>query len=422
MVTFVNTDLTHNLVTNAAAKDESVNDLVSLVSLPDGVEHAEDRNDLGKLTDAIFQVMPAKLEELINKINGNDGDKVTCIVADHCMGWAFGVAEKMKIRRAAFWPAAAVVLASLFSIPGLLEDGIINSNGTPMKKEMAQLAPTMPALNPAHFSWVCIGDLKTQNDLFDLIVKANEFVKLVDCIICNSAYELEPATFATLPEILPIGPLLASNRLAKQTGYFWKEDSTCMTWLDQRPPLSVIYVAFGSFTFLDSNQFLELALGLELTNRPFLWVVRADMVEEMNKKYLTGYMNRIHDRGRIVGWVPQQQVLNHPSVACFLTHCGWNSILEGVSSGIPFMCWPYFADQFITQRYISEVWNTGLEFEKDESGIISREEIKNKLEQLLKNEECKVRATELGENVKTAVSRGGHSDINLNSFIDWIQE
>ncbi|KAF5791972.1 putative cyanohydrin beta-glucosyltransferase [Helianthus annuus] len=134
-VTFVNTDFTHNLVTNAASNDESVNDLVSLVSLPDGVEAAEDRNDLGKLTDAIFQVMPAKLEELVDKINGSDGDKVTCIVADHCMGWAFGVAEKMKIRRAAFWPAAAVVLASLFSIPNLLEDGIINSNGELHSKE-----------------------------------------------------------------------------------------------------------------------------------------------------------------------------------------------------------------------------------------------------------------------------------------------
>ncbi|KAF5791973.1 putative 7-deoxyloganetic acid glucosyltransferase [Helianthus annuus] len=222
--------------------------------------------------------------------------------------------------------------------------------------------------------------------------------------------------------ILPIGPLLASNRLAKQTGYFWKEDPTCLTWLDQQPAHSVIYVAFGSFTLMDRNQFHELAIGLELTNRPFLWVVRADMVDEMNNNYLTGYMNRIHERGRIVGWAPQQLVLNHPSVACFVSHCGWNSVLEGVSSGLPFMCWPYFADQFINQGYVSDVWKTGLEFGKDESGIISRYEIKNKVEQLLEDKECKVRAAELKEKVKIAVRRGGHSDINLNSFIDWIQE
>ncbi|KAI7736953.1 hypothetical protein M8C21_019216 [Ambrosia artemisiifolia] len=83
----------------------------------------------------------------------------------------------------------------------------------------------MPVINPAHFSWVYIGDRspKTQNNLFDLIVKANEFVKLADRIICNSAYELKPATFTTLPDVLPMGPLLASNRLAEQTGHFWKE-------------------------------------------------------------------------------------------------------------------------------------------------------------------------------------------------------
>lgn len=287
---------------------------------------------------------------------------------------------------------------------------------------MIQLAPTMPAINPAHFSWVCIGDLKTQNDLFNLIVKANEFVKLADHIICNSSYELETATFTTIPKLMPIGPLLASNRLAKQTGYFWKEDSSCLTWLDQQPPLSVVYIAFGSFTLLDFNQFHELALGLELTNRPFLWVVRADMVGDMTTNYLIEYMNRLHDRGRIVGWAPQQQVLCHPSVACFVSHCGWNSVLEGVNSGIPFVCWPYFADQFINQRYISDVWNIGLELSKDESGIISRDEIKKKIEQLLENKEYKARVTDLKEKVKIGVSRGGHSDINLNNFIDLIHE
>ncbi|MFS7950480.1 putative hydroquinone glucosyltransferase [Helianthus anomalus] len=116
---------------------------------------------------------------------------------------------------------------------------------------------TVVAVPKMLFSWVCIGDLKTQNAL----------VKLVEHIICNSAYELEPAIFTTLPEILPIGSLLASNRLAKQTGYFWKEDPTCLTWLDQQPAHSVIYVAFGSFTLMDRNQFHELAIGLELTNR-----------------------------------------------------------------------------------------------------------------------------------------------------------
>ena len=99
-----------------------------------------------------------------------------------------------------------------------------------------------------------------------------------------------------------------------------------MSWLDQQPHGSVLYVAFGSFTHFDQNQFNELALGLDLTNRPFLWVVRQD-----NKRV---YPNEfLGSKGKIVGWAPQQKVLNHPAIACFLTHCGWNSTMEGLSKG-----------------------------------------------------------------------------------------
>ncbi|KAL4582002.1 hypothetical protein LXL04_006539 [Taraxacum kok-saghyz] len=416
-VTFVNTDFTHKMVTNAMSEDDKLNDLASLVSIPDGLEEGENRFDLGKLSDAIYRVMPEKLEELIEQLNGNDdGEKVTCIVADTCMGWAFGVAKKMEIKGVAFWPAAGVVLASLICIPKFIEDGIIDNKGTLMKKQMVQLSPTMPPITSADFTWLSIGDIKTQQSLFDLILKANEFMELADRIFCNSAYELEPTTFTSFPNIIPIGPLLASNRVAKQIGHFWKEDSTCLTWLDQQPKGSVIYVAFGSFTLFDQKQFNELALGLEMTNRPFLWVVRENMKNE-------GIINKTNSRGKIVGWAPQQKVLSHPSVGCFVSHCGWNSVLEGVSNGLPFLCWPYFADQYINKLFICNVWKNGLEFDKDESGIISREEIKNKIEKLLEDNEWKVRgALDLKEKSVVGVGKGGHSDRNFSSFIDWIED
>ncbi|KAL4582003.1 hypothetical protein LXL04_006540 [Taraxacum kok-saghyz] len=413
-VTFVNTDITHKLVTNALSEDDKLNDLASLVSLPDGLAAGDVRNDLGKLTDSMFRVMPVKLEELIEQLNENDGEKVTCIVADTCMGWAFGVGEKLKVKKVAFWPASGVVLASLICIPKLIEDGIIDKKGTLMKKQIVQLSPTMPAMSSSDFTWLSIGEKKTQQDLFDLMLKGNKFMKLAEHIVCNSAYELETTTFNSFPEILPIGPL-ASNKVANQIGHFWKEDLTCLTWLDQQPLGSVIYVAFGSVTMFDRRQFDELALGLEMTNRPFLWVVREDM---KNKVFINGTNNR----RKIVGWAPQQKVLNHPSMGCFVSHCGWNSVLEGVSSGLPFLCWSYVADQFINQMYICNVWKNGLEFDRDECGIISREEIKNKIEKLLEDDEWKVRAIDLKEKVVAAVESGGHSDKIFSNFIDWIED
>ncbi|THG20323.1 hypothetical protein TEA_029458 [Camellia sinensis var. sinensis] len=72
--------------------------------------------------------MPGKLEELIENINGSDNDKIPCIVADELLGWALEVAEKMQIKRAAFWSTATALLALGFRIPELLDDGIIKNN------------------------------------------------------------------------------------------------------------------------------------------------------------------------------------------------------------------------------------------------------------------------------------------------------
>ncbi|KAH7846347.1 hypothetical protein Vadar_012776 [Vaccinium darrowii] len=421
-VTFVNSEFNHRRVMNALLDEDNVGNHVNLVSIPDGLEPWEDRNDLRKLTESTLKIMPGKLEELIEKINGSDNNKITCVIADGCQGWALEVAEKMRIRRAAFWPAAAASWALGFSIPELIADGIIDSYGTPVKSQMIQLSPAMPSMNTETFWWLCFLDKNTNKTMFDLNTRNMKAVKVAQRLVCNSSYELEPAAFALFPNFLPIGPLLASNRLGKSTGHFWPEDSTCLEWLDQQPAQSVIYVAFGSFTVFDPIQFQELAMGLELTNRPFLWVVRPDITEEANDAYPRGFKERVATRGRMVGWAPQDKVLGHPSVACFLSHCGWNSTIEGVTNGIPFLCWPYFADQFINQSYICDVWKIGLGFNRDESGIIRQDEIKGKVEQLLANEALKARALHLKEVTAEAVKESGCSSNNFNNFIKWLKE
>ena len=128
-ITFVNTDFNHNRVVGAL--DSLMDSNISLVSIPDGFGPEDDRNELGKLCEAMLRTMPEKLEELINYINASNGDdKISCIVADAAgMGWAIEVGIKMGIKRAFFWPGTAASLALQFSIPRLLDDGIINSDG-----------------------------------------------------------------------------------------------------------------------------------------------------------------------------------------------------------------------------------------------------------------------------------------------------
>ncbi|CAI9763272.1 unnamed protein product [Fraxinus pennsylvanica] len=421
-VTFVNTEFNHERVMKALSETDSVPELVQMVSLPDGLKPSDDRSDITKLWGSIFDVMPGELMALIERINGSESDKVSCVIADPTMAWALEVAEEMGIKKAAFSPAATALLALIFSIPSLVENGVLDSNGQPMRKESIQLSPTMPLIKTSDLFWNCMHDEVQRKLLFKFSIKIIEPTKLAERLICNSSSCLESGTFASYPDFLPIGPLLSSNRLGKSTGYFWREDSGCLAWLDQQPPHSVVYVAFGSFTVFDRNQFEELALGLELTNMPFLWVVRENIIEDLNNAYPTDFKERMDRRGCIVSWAPQQKVLSHPSIACFISHCGWNSTLEGISNGIPFLCWPYFGDQIFNQSYICDYWKIGLELNKDESGIIRREEIKNKLERVLGDEGFKGRVLDLQEQILNSVREGGSSHKNFDDFLSWIKD
>ncbi|KAI3813253.1 hypothetical protein L1987_17973 [Smallanthus sonchifolius] len=420
-VTFINTEVNHKLVASNWLDKDRFGHLISMVSIPDGLELWEDRSDLCKLTLSILQTMSDKLEELIETIKKEDSSKVTCVIADDSMGWAIRVAMKMGVRRTAFWPASVATLASLLSFQKLIDDRIINEKGIPVTDQTIQLSETMPPIKPENLGWACFKDEATIEATFRLVKEAVEASRLIEWFICNSSTELEAAAFSLFPQLLLIGPLLASNRLADQAGHFWQEDPTCLTWLDQQQ-CSVIYIAFGSFTIFNKTQFEELALGLELSNKPFLWVVRPGMTKETTTDCPDGYMERVGSRGRIVSWAPQQKVLAHPSVACFMSHCGWNSTLEGVTNGLPFLCWPYFADQFHNETYICDIWKTGLRLDKDERGIITRGEIRSKVEKLLSDKTFTVKAMDIRKKVPSSLRKCGCSHSNLSNFIEWIQE
>ena len=108
-----------------------------------------------------------------------------------------------------------------------------------------------------------------------------------------------------------------------------------------------------------------------------------DLINGSIIEFPNGFFERVTDRGKITTWAPQEKVLAHPSLACFLSHHGWNSTVEGINKGVPFLCWPYFADQFHITSYICDVLMAGLRLNAGENGIISRHEIKMKIEELL---------------------------------------
>ena len=125
-------------------------------------------------------------------------------------------------------------------------------------------------LSSNRLPWSCPGDPKLQEIVFRILLTIAQTMDFSKRLLCNSVYELDYSVCQLIPNMLPIGPLLASNRLGHYSGNFWPDDLTCISWLNEQPAGSVIYAAFGSIAILSQHQFNELALGLELAGRPFL--------------------------------------------------------------------------------------------------------------------------------------------------------
>nr|DAD37653.1 TPA_asm: hypothetical protein HUJ06_008294 [Nelumbo nucifera] len=241
----------------------------------------------------------------------------------------------------------------------------------------------MPAISTTDLLWNWTEDPTMQSIIFKATLDTKNVTKLCDWVLCNSFYELDPWFCDLIPiKSLPVGPLLSSVLPGGTIGSLWQEDSTCISWLDHQPARSVIYVAFGSLATFSQRQFDELAAGLQLAATPFIWVIRPDFMKGSTRNQ-DEFRDGVAHCGKRVSWAPQQKVLGHPSVACFLSHCGWNSIMDGLSVGVPFLCWPQFADQFFNKHLICDVRRVGLDLERDENGIVTRDEIKSKVKKLL---------------------------------------
>lgn len=192
----------------------------------------------------------------------------------------------------------------------------------------------------------------------------------------------------------------------------------------------MLYVCFGSLCEFAESQLLEIALGLESSNICFIWVIKSDAFLLLDKDF----EERVKDRELIIkGWAPQVLILNHPAVGGFMTHCGWNSVLESVSSGVPMITWPLFAEQFYNGNFVLTHWKIGVGVgvesglawgEEEKIGVlVRRDRVEKVVSQFMINggeevEGMRKRASKLSELAKIAVSKGGSSYVNVGLLID----
>lgn len=209
---------------------------------------------------------------------------------------------------------------------------------------------------------------------------------------------------------------MSNSQVNSLNSSLWKEDSKCLEWLNQREPNSVVYVNYGSVTVMSGENLREFAWGLANSKHPFLWIVRPDVVMGDSAKLPEDFLEETKDRGFLVSWCSQAQVLNHPSVGVFLTHCGWNSMTETVCGGVPVICWPFFADQQANCRYACTHWGMGVEVNND----VKRGEVEALVREMMEGERGKEMRSEAKgwkKKAEEAVDVGGSSYSNFDRFI-----
>ena len=249
-------------------------------------------------------------------------------------------------------------------------------------------------------------------------------IRTSSAIIWNTIDSLEKSTLAKIQQqcqvpIFPIGPL--HEIASASSSSLLEEDSSCLAWLDKQSYNAVIYVSFGSVAFMDMKELAEIAWGLANSQQPFLWVVRPGSIRgsELIEVLPKGFKETIGERGYIVKWAPQKEVLAHDAVGGFFSHCGWNSTLESICGGIPMICRPCFSDQRVNARYISQVWMVGLELENE----LQRGEIERAIRRLMvekEGKEMRETAKVLKEKVELSIGEGGSSKNSLNELIEII--
>ncbi|KAL1205482.1 UDP-glycosyltransferase 76D1 [Cardamine amara subsp. amara] len=347
-------------------------------------------------------------------------DDVDFIIHDEFVYFPRHVAEEFNIPKMVYSPASAATSISRYVLMENQSSGLV-----PPQEARSQLEEMVPEFSPFRFKdlpFTAYGSIKRLMVLYENI--SNRYTS--SGIIHNSSNCLEDSFILTAQDkwgvpVYPVGPLHMTNSTASCPSSF-EEERSCLDWLDTQKTNSVIYISIGSLAMTKEIEAVEMAMGFVQSNQPFLWVLRpGSIIGQESFAFLPEqFRQTVTDgRGFVVNWAPQKEVLNHRAVGGFWNHCGWNSSLESISSGVPMICRPYSGDQRVNARLMSHVWQTAFEIE----GELKRENVEIAVMRLIvehEGEEMRMRAIRLKEKVEASVGVGGSSHSSLNSLVDKI--
>ncbi|XP_047049302.1 cyanidin 3-O-rutinoside 5-O-glucosyltransferase-like [Lolium rigidum] len=405
------------------SEEEAADGTVSYAPYSDGVDdgtRATDPDERARRRRASSESLAAVVARLAAR-----GRPVTCVVCSLILPCALDVAREHAIPMAVFWIQPATVLAAYYHyFHGYGE--LIASHAADPAFEV-----TLPGLRrplrirdfPSFLVDTTGAEMgKIVNDAVRELFQFMDQQGPSTQVLVNTFEGLEPAALAAMRQhldVLAVGPVLDSSSEARIHLFDHAGAAEYMQWLGAQPETSVVYISFGSVWTYSKRQMEEIAHGLRQCGRPYLLVVRKDGRQEDVSRCLDGVVRE--GQGLVVEWCDQPAVLSHPSVGCFVTHCGWNSTLEAVALGVPVVAVPSMFDQPTNAFLIEEEWAGGVRGERNGEGVFSGAELARCVETVM---DGGARAVEIRERVEAlkgtareAMASGGPAERSLRSFV-----
>ncbi|KAK8562873.1 hypothetical protein V6N13_018574 [Hibiscus sabdariffa] len=394
---------------------------IRLLFFPDGFSLDYNRGaNLDHYMESLSKTGPGSLSNLIKQ--HYQTTKLACIITNPFVSWAADAASENGVPCAMLWIQPCSLYAIYYRFYNKLnqfDTCTIELPGLPLLH-----ADDLPSFLLPSNSFG--GVSRMLSDMFRSMKKHK-------WVLANSFFELEKKAIESMSElcpILPVGPLVPPSLLGQHQALdvgieIQKPDETSLEWLNKQSPASVIYVSFGSMAVLSAKVTEAIATALKNTNHPFLWVVKRPEVPSADGagELPLWFEEETKTQGRVVPWSPQTKVLSHPSIACFITHCGWNSVLETLAAGVPVIAYPQWSDQPTNAKLVVDVFKVGLRIKPGPDGVVSNAGIEECINQVLSGpdfEELKKNAAVLKQAAREAVTTAGSSDRNILLFVNEI--
>ncbi|XAR68493.1 Crocetin glucosyltransferase [Bertholletia excelsa] len=355
--------------------------------------------------------MEAPFERFLDQLDR----PVSCIIADTWLPWMAVVGGRRNVPVLSLWTQAPSMFSIFYHFELLaahkhFPDEDLQERG----EEVIDYLPGLSPMRLVDLPNVIVGK---EGNVLKMLLDAFSFVTKAQGLIFTSWYELQPQVTSALKADLPIpvytiGPSIPYFSLQSPSS-----DSipSYFRWLDSQPESSVLFVSLGSYIPLSSDQMEEIFMGLNASQIRYLWIVRGE---------ISSLQGACGELGLIVPWCEQLRVLCHPSVGGFMTHCGWNSVMEGIFAGVPMLGFPLAIDQFHNCKLIVEDWKIGLRLKKrvESRHVVGREDVAQSVKRLMNlngSERIKLirSAQELEETCTRAIKKGGSTDKNVNDFV-----